>query len=124
MNSRPMAAPIWAASLAVPRRSSRAISEARERRGDRAHRSFGRAGWGSLALRFQQRFLLGHLLDEERYAVGSFDDFAPDPVRQAIFVLDVVDQDACLAFSQAGQVQRSYVRFASPGRFEFRPETL
>ena len=83
MNSRPIAAPICATSLAGPSRSSRAIREACRLAG--TGQRWGRSRSGgvpcfALALRLQHR--LRHFLHEQRNTVGAPDDVLPDVRRQ------------------------------------------
>ena len=101
-NSRPIAAPICATSLAGPSRSSRAISE--------ACRLAGTASVGdgtaaavcarrTLALRLQHR--LRHFLDEQRNAVGALDDVLPDVRRQHLVADDAFDHGVDFAFPKS-----------------------
>ena len=101
-NSRPIAAPICATSLAVPSRSSRAISDACKLAGT------ARAGDGTaatvaprlaLALRLQHR--LRHLLHEQGNAVGALDDVLPDARRQQLVADDAVDHGGDFALAPA-----------------------
>ena len=99
-NSRPIAAPICATSLAEPSRSSRAISEACRLAGT------GTDGDGiaaivrsrrALALRLQHR--LGHFLHEQRNAVGALDNVLPDVRRQRLIANDAVDHGSDVALT-------------------------
>ena len=100
-NSRPIAAPICATSLAGPSRSSRAISEACKLAGT-ASAGDGTAASGpprfALALRLQHR--LRHLLHEQRNAVGALDDVLPDVRRQMLVADDAVDHGVDVALRQ------------------------
>ena len=122
-NSRPIAAPICATSLAGPSRSSRAISEACRLAGT------ARAGDGTaaavrsrvaFALRLQHR--LGHLLHEQRNAVGALDDVLPDVRRELLVADDAVDHGVDIALRQPIEGEGRHVRPSDPGRLEFRPE--
>ena len=77
-NSRPIAAPICATSLAGPSRSSRAISEACRLAGTaRAGDGTAAAVRSRLALAPRLQHRLGHLLDEQRDAVSALNDVLP-----------------------------------------------
>ena len=78
-NSRPIAAPICATSLAAPSRSRRAISEACRLAGTaRAGGGTVRNGPPRLAVTLRLQNRLRHLLDEEGNSVGALDDILAD----------------------------------------------
>ena len=74
----------------------------------------------ALALRLQHR--LGHLLHEQRNAVGALDDVLPDVRREQLVAGDAVDHGVDFALRQPIDGERGHVRPSDPGRLEFRPE--
>ena len=91
--------------------------------GDRQRRGRNRGGGPprfALALRLQHR--LGHLLHEQRNAVGALDDVLPD-IRRELFVADdAVDHGVDVALRQPIEGEGGHVWPSDPGRLEFRPE--
>ena len=76
--------------------SMQARGDRQRRRGNRG-RSLHRF---RLAPGLQHRF--GHLLDEQRDAVGALDDVLPDVRRQQLVADDAVDHGADVAIGPAG----------------------
>ena len=73
----------------------------------------------TLTLRVQHR--LGHLLGEQRNAVGALDDVLADARRQRPVADDPLDQEINVARRQPMQGQLSHVRPSDRGQAEFRP---
>src|SRR6266487_3448758 len=117
-NSRPIAAPICANSLAGPSRSSRAINDACKLAGT------ANAGEGTKAAarRASPQHRLRHLFHEQRDAVRALDDILPYVRRQGLVADDVVDHGADLAGRQRIEIEGGHVRLSYPARLEFRPE--
>ena len=122
-NSRPIAAPVCATSLAGPSRSSRAISEACRLAGTastgdgtHANRLRGRA----LAFGFQHRFR--HFLHKQRNAVSALDDVLSDVRRDEPVANDRVDHGIDFALRQPIDGKGGYVWPSDPWRLELRPE--
>ena len=96
-----MAAPICATSLAGPRRSSRAISDACKLAGT-AKAVDGTVAGSPLRFfltpRFQHR--LGHFLHEQGDAVRALDDVLPNARRDELVADDAVDHGLDVALRQ------------------------
>ena len=82
----------------VEPRHQRGVQACRDRQGRRRNRGGGAPGF-ALALRLQHR--LGHLLHEQRNAVGALDDVLPDARRQQLVADDAVDHGVDVALAPA-----------------------
>ena len=122
-NSRPIAAPICATSLAGPSRSSRAISEACKLAGT-ARAGDGTAAAAVLAVAFALRLQhrLGHFLDEQGNAVGALDDVLSNARGQRLVADDAVDHGGDFALSQPIDGESGDMRPSDPRRLELRSE--
>ena len=122
-NSRPIAAPICATSLAGPSRSSRAISEACKLAGT------ARAGDGTAAT--VRRASPSPSASSTALVISSTNSGMPS-VRstmscrmlagQQLVAGDAVDHGVDFALRQPIDRERGHVRPSDPGRFELRPE--
>ena len=74
----------------------------------------------AFALRLQDR--LGHLLNEQRNAIGALDNVLPNPRRQLLIAGDAVDDGSGFPLAEPVERQRGHARLADPRRVEFRPK--
>jgi len=115
--------PICATSLAG--RAGRAAPSARRagsrdgKRGDGTAAAVRRA-WLSPSASSNR---LGHLLNEQRNAVGTLDNVLPDVRRKKLVAGDAVDHGVDFALRQPIEGERGHLRPSDPGRFELRSET-
>ena len=72
----------------------------------------------AFALRLQHR--LGHFLDEQRNAIGAFDNVVPDVRRQRLVADDAVDHGGDFALAKPIEGKGGYVRPSNPRRFKLR----
>ena len=122
-NSRPIAAPICATSLAGPSRSSRAISEACRLAGT------ARAGDGTDAAACSAALSLSASSTafvisstNSGNAVGALDDVLPDVRREELVANDPVDHGVDFALRQPIEGEGGHVGPSDPRRLELRPE--
>ena len=121
-NSRPIAAPVCATSLAAgPSRSSRAISEACKVAGtDNA--GCGTADSAAARLRAGFEHRLGQFLDEQRHAVGALGDLLHDLGWQRRIPGDVRDHRRRVAPVEPWQRQHRHMRLPGPWRLKLGAE--
>src|SRR6516164_5854597 len=119
-NSRPIAAPTCATSLAVPRRSSRAISEACRLAGTAidGEGNSCNCSLGFLATCLQHSF--GYFLHEQWNAICTLDDVLAHARRERLVTRNTINDRADFVLPEPIEREGSDMRPSNPRRVKLR----